>query len=108
MEPIIQAYDLPSETVTFIMILYKNTETMFPSHDGNTNFQDIVAGNMQRDIFALYIFIIITLIDLMKENGFASKKTISRLYPADSTTRKLRSGSSASCTYTCRSRNPLM
>ena len=49
--------------------------------DGDTDFFDIVAGVLQEDMLALYLFIICQdyllqmSIDLIKENGFTLKKT---------------------------------
>ena len=48
----------PKETVTVIMLLYKNTKAMVCSPDGNTDFFDIVTGVLQEDTIALYMFII--------------------------------------------------
>ena len=56
--------------------------------DGDTDYFDIVAGVLQGDTFAPYLFIICvdyvlwTSIDLMKENGFMLAKERSRRYPA--------------------------
>ena len=53
-----------------------------------TDFFDIVAGMLQGDTLAPYLFIICfdymlrTSIDLMKENGFTLVKARSRQYPA--------------------------
>ena len=61
---------------------------MVHSSDGDTDFFDIVAGVLQGDTFALYLFILClghvlrTSIDLIKENGFILKKARSKLYPA--------------------------
>ena len=59
------------------------------SLDGDTDFfDDIVAGVLERDTLASYLFIICqdyglrTSIDLMKENGFKLAKERSRRYPA--------------------------
>ena len=49
-EQILQAYDLPKETVKAIMILYRNTKVKVCSLDGDTNCFNIVAGVMQGDI----------------------------------------------------------
>ena len=57
-----------------------------------TDFFDIVAGLLQRDTLARYLFIICLdyvlwmSIDLMKENGFSLVKARSRWYPAQSIT----------------------
>ena len=53
-----------------------------------TEYFDIVAGVLQRDTLALYLFIIgldyvlRISIDKIKENGFELTKTKSRRYPA--------------------------
>ena len=55
-------------------------EAMVHSPDGDTDFFDIVAGVLQGDILAQYLFIICqdyilrALIDLIKENGLTQKK----------------------------------
>ena len=88
MEQIRLAYSLLKETVTTIMMLYKNTKAMVYSPDGDTVFFDIVAGLLQRDTLAPYLFIICldyvlrTLIDLIKENSFTIKRARSKRYPA--------------------------
>ena len=57
---------------------------MVYSTDGNTDFFDIIAGVLQEDTLAPYLFIIYldyifqTLIDLTKENGFRLKNARSR------------------------------
>ena len=38
------AYDLPKETVTSIMMLYKSTKAMVSLPDADIDFFDIVAG----------------------------------------------------------------
>ncbi len=43
MEQIQLVYGLSKETVTAIMMLYRNTKTMIHSLDYDTNFFDIVA-----------------------------------------------------------------
>ena len=57
------------------MMLYRNTKVKVRSPDGDTNYFDIVAGVLQGDTLAPYLFIISTLralksIDKIKENGF--------------------------------------
>ena len=44
MEQKLLAYNLPKETVTAIMMLYKNTKVKVHSPDGNREYFDIVAG----------------------------------------------------------------
>lgn len=58
MHDILLAYGIPSETVEAITKLYKNTRAMVRSPDGDTAFFDIVAGVLQGDTLAPYIFII--------------------------------------------------
>ena len=88
MEQILLAYGLPKETVAAIMILYRNTKVKVRSQDGDTEYFDIVAGVLQRDTLAPYLFIICldyvlrTSIDKIKENGFELTKKRSRRYPA--------------------------
>ena len=77
------------------MMLYKNTKVKVRSPDGDTDYFDIVAGVLQGDTLATYVFIICrdyvlrTSIDLMKEKGFTlakKKKKRSRRYPAQTLT----------------------
>ena len=88
MEQILPAYGLPKETVTAIMILYRNTKVKARSPDGDTDYFDIVAGVLQGDTLALYFFLICldyvlrTSIGKIKENGFKLTKERSRKYPA--------------------------
>ena len=88
MEQILLAYSLPKETVAAIMILYRNTKVKVRSPDGDTDYFDIIAGILQGDTLALYLFIICldyvlrTFIDKIKENGFKLTKKRSRRYPA--------------------------
>ena len=92
MEQILLGYGLLKETVTAIMMLYKNTKVKVHSPDGDTDYLDIVTGVLQEDTLAPYLFIIYlyyvlrTSLDLMKENGFKLAKEISRRYPAQTIT----------------------
>ena len=88
MEQILLAYGLPKETVAAITILYRNTKVKVRSPDGDTEYFDIVAGVLQGDMLAQYIFIICrdyvlrTSIDKIRENGCELTKKRSRRYPA--------------------------
>ena len=58
MEQILLAYGLPKETVTAIMMLYRNMKVKVCSPDGDPDFFDIVAGVLKGDTLALYLFLI--------------------------------------------------
>ena len=65
---------------------------MARSPDGDTDFFDIIAGVLQGDTLALYLFIIFLnyviriSMSQIKENSFTLKKTRSRRYPAETIT----------------------
>ena len=92
MEQILLAYGLPKETVAAITILYRNTKVKIRSPDGDTEYFDIVAGVLQGDTLAPYLFIIClnyvlrTLIDKIRENGCELTKKRSKRYPAKTIT----------------------
>ena len=92
MEQILLAYGLQEETVAAITILYRNTKVKVRSPDGDTEYFDIVAGVLQGDTLAPYLFIICldyvlrTSIDKIRENGFKLTKKSSRRYPAKTIT----------------------
>ena len=83
---------LPKETVAAITILYRNTKVKVRSPDGDTEYFNIVAGVLQEDTLAPYIFIICldyvlrTSIDKIRENSFELTKKRSRRYPAKTIT----------------------
>ena len=58
MEQILLAYGLPKEIVAAIMMLYRNTKVKVCSPDGDTDYFDIIAGVLQGDTLAPYLFII--------------------------------------------------
>ena len=72
--------------------LYTYTHTHRCSPDGDTEYFDIVAGVLQGDMIAPYLFIITldyvlrTSIDKIRENGFELTKKRSRKYPAKTIT----------------------
>ena len=92
MELILLAYGIPKEIVNAIMMLYKNTEAMVRSPDGDTEFFSITAGVLQGDTLAPYLFVICldyilrTSVDLQKENGLTLVKAKSRRHPAQTIT----------------------
>ena len=71
MEQILLAYGFPKETVAAIIMFNNNSKVKVRSPDRDTDFFDLVAGMLQGDILAPYLFIICleyvlrTSIDLM-------------------------------------------
>ena len=74
------------------MMFYRNTNVKLRSPEGDTDYFDIVAGVIQGDTLAPYLFIIClnyilrTSIDKIKENGFKLTTERSRRYPAKTIT----------------------
>ena len=91
-EQILLAYGLRKETVAAIMMLYRNTKIKVCSLDGDPEYFDMVAGVLQGDTLAPYLFIICLdyvlriSIDKIKENGFKLTKERSRRYSAKTIT----------------------
>ena len=92
MEQILLAYGLPKETVAAITILCRKTKVKVRSLDGDTEYFDIVAGVLQKETLAPYLFIICldyvlrTSIDKIRENSCELTKKRSRRYPAKTIT----------------------
>ena len=80
MEQILFAYGLSKETVAAIIMLNRNSKVKVRSPDRGTDYFEIVAGVLQGDTLAPYLFIIYLdyvlrkSIDKMKENGFKLTK----------------------------------
>ena len=74
------------------MMLYRNMKVKVRSPDGDTDYFDIVAGVLQGDILAPYLFIICQdfvlrmSIDRKKENSFKLTKERSWSYPTQTIT----------------------
>ena len=91
-EQILLANGFLKETVTVIMMLYKNTIVKVRSPDVDTNGFDILAGVLKGDTLFPHLLIICLdcvlrmSIDLMKENCFKLAKEISKRYPAQTIT----------------------
>ena len=86
MEQILEAYGISNEIIKAIMIMYKNTQSFVRSSDGDIEFFDIIAGVLQGDTFAPYLFIIV--LDYVLRNldqnenfDFTLRKQLSRRYP---------------------------
>ena len=88
MEQILLTYGIPKETIAAITILYRNTKIKVRSPDGDTEYFDIVAGVLQGDTLAPYLFIICLdyVLRISRENGFELTKKRSRRYPATTIT----------------------
>ena len=92
MEQIQLAYDLPKEIIAAITILYRNTKVKVRSPDGDREYFDIVAGVLQGDTLAPFLFIICldytlrTSIDIIRENGIERTKKRIRRYSAKTIT----------------------
>ena len=92
MKQILFTYSLPKETIAAIMMLYRNTKVKVRSPDGDTDYFDKVAGVLQGDTLAPYLFIICldyvlrTSINKIKENGFKLTRERSRRYPTKTIT----------------------
>ena len=89
---ILLAYGVTKETVAAMTILYRNTKVKVRSPDGGTEYFVTVAGVLQSDTLAPYLFIISldyvlrTSIDKIQENVFELTKKRSRRYPAKTIT----------------------
>ena len=92
MEQILLAYALPKEIVTAIMMHQRNTNVRFCSPDGDTDFFEIIAGVLHRNVLTPHVFMICldyllrTSIDIIKENVFTLKKVRKRRYPVETIT----------------------
>ena len=74
------------------MMLYKNTKIKVHSPDGDTEYVGSLAGVLQGDTVAPYLFIICpeymlrTSVDIIKDNVFKLAKERNRRYPAQTIT----------------------
>ena len=88
MEKILLAYGIPQETVSAIMMLYKKAKALVRSPDGDTDFFQILAGVLQGDTLAPFLFIICldyalrTSVDAHKDLGLTLQPANGRRHPA--------------------------
>ena len=74
MKQILLAYSLPKETVTALMMLYKNTKVKVRSLDGDRDYFDIEVGVLPGDSLAPYLSIIARYKGLKRERRKKKKK----------------------------------
>ena len=87
MEQILLAYGLPKETAAAITILYRNTKVKVSSPNGDTEYFDIVAGVLQGNTLAPYLFTICqdyvlrTSIDKIRETASSCQRKVAEGTP---------------------------
>ena len=85
---ILDSYGIPDEIIAAINALYTNTMAQVLSPDGDSGFFEILAGVLQGDTLAPYLFIISLdyamriATDNRTDLGFTLKERRSRRYPA--------------------------
>ena len=86
---ILAAYNIPKRIVDAIILMYTDIKAKVASPDGETDFFDIIAGVMQGDTLAPYLFVIVLDHAMRKategkeeELGFTLRKRRSRRVPA--------------------------
>ena len=85
---ILRAYGIPERLVRSIGALYQNTTSTVRTPDGDSDFFEVLAGVLQGDTLAPYLFVIVldyvlrTSIDSNSELGFTLKQRQSRRFPA--------------------------
>ena len=88
MMEILKAYDIPEKLLTAIKLMYSNTKARVLSPDGETELFEIVAGVLQGDTLAPYLFAIVLDYAMRKalegkeeELGFKLERRRSRRHP---------------------------
>ena len=84
MAEILNAYGIPDEIISAIMIAYKNTKSIVRTDDGDTDFINISGGVLQDGTLAPFLFIICLDYVLKKAHdiGFTLIKRRSKTYTA--------------------------
>ncbi len=89
---ILEAYGIPKKLVQSIGALYANTTSTVRTPDGDTDFFEVLAGVLQGDTLAPYLFVIVldyvlrTSIDENSQLGFTLQSRRSRRHPATTMT----------------------
>ena len=85
---ILRAYDVPEKLVQAIGLMYQNTKARVKTPDGDSEFFDILAGVLQGDTLAPYLFAIVLDYAMRKaidgreeELGFQLQRRRSRRQP---------------------------
>ena len=85
---ILRLYGIPTKIIDAIKVLYSNTRSSVLTPDGETNQFDIVAGILQGDTLAPFLFIIVidyimrTSVDTINEKGLQYQPRRSSRYPS--------------------------
>ena len=85
---ILGLYGIPTKIINAIKVLYSNTKSTILTPDGETEHFDILAGILQGDTLAPFLFIIVIdyimrmSVDKIKENGLLYQPRKSSRYPA--------------------------
>jgi hypothetical protein len=87
---ILRAYGIPEIIVEAISIMYDNTQALVLSPDGKTEMFDILAGVLQGDTLAPFLFIVVLDYVMRKaigddndQLGFTVRPRRSRRYPVE-------------------------
>ena len=88
MADLLNAYGIPDEIISAIMIAYKNTKSIVRTDDGDTDFINISGGVFQGDTIGPFLFIICLdyvlkkALDRNNDLGFTLIERRSKRYPA--------------------------
>ena len=86
---ILELYGIPNEIIAAIKVMYTDTSSTILTTDGETPSFPILAGILQGDTLAPFLFIIVVdyvmriSVDTMSENGYQLRPKRSSRYPAE-------------------------
>ena len=86
---ILEPYGIPNETIVAIKVMYTDTSSTILTTDGETPSFPILAGILQGDTLAPFLFIIVVdyvmhiSVDTTSENGYQLRPKRSSRYPAE-------------------------